>query len=99
LNRNAHIYRSESLHQDTFLDPSQLLDSDFMPSKLPDKVLSLVRRPNRLLVAVCLFINGIVLTNAVLNDPYSGPDYAQHLRYVSTLARLHLPTPLESGEM
>lgn len=54
--------------------------------------------PNRVLLAVCLLINGIVLTNAVLNDPNSGPDYTEHLRYVSTLARLHLPTPLESGE-
>lgn len=53
---------------------------------------------HRVLVVVCLLINGIVLTNAILNDPYSGPDFGEHLRYVSTLAKLHLPTPLESGE-
>lgn len=53
---------------------------------------------NRILLIVCLLINGVVLTNAVLNDPNSGPDYTEHLRYVSALARFHLPAPLESSE-
>jgi hypothetical protein len=53
---------------------------------------------NPVLLAVCLLINGVVLTNAVLNDPNSGPDYTEHLKYISTLARFHLPTPLESAE-
>src|SRR3989442_10720394 len=55
-------------------------------------------RLDRVLLAVCVVINGIVLTNAVLNDPNSGPDYTDHLTYVSTLAELHLPRPLESAE-
>ena len=54
--------------------------------------------PNRALLAVCLLSNGIVLTNAILNDPDTGPDHSAHLAYVSTLARLHLPTPAESAE-
>jgi hypothetical protein len=52
----------------------------------------------RVLVGLCVVINGIVLTNAILNDPNTGPDYTEHLKYVSTLAKLHLPTPGESGE-
>ncbi len=55
-------------------------------------------RLNRVLLGVCLLINGVVLTNAILHDPNFGPDATHHLTYVATLAKLHLPTQLESAE-
>lgn len=55
-------------------------------------------RPNRILFGVCLLLNSVVLTNAVLNDPYVGPDSTEHLRYVTTLAEWQLPSPSDSGE-
>ena len=51
-----------------------------------------LNRINLLLIGICFLVNGIVLANAVLNDPDSGPDHTVHLSYISTIARLHLPT-------
>ena len=51
------------------------------------------------IVAAFLFINGLVLVNAVLHDPRVGYDSAQHLSYIKTLAaKGRLPTFAESGE-
>lgn len=53
---------------------------------------------DKTLVCVFVLLNGIVLANACLHDPGVGYDSAGHLRYVESLARLHLPTPQETHE-
>jgi 4-amino-4-deoxy-L-arabinose transferase-like glycosyltransferase len=50
------------------------------------------------LLVVFLCINGLVLCNAILHDPRIGYDAREHLRYISVLSHLRLPTPDESRE-
>jgi hypothetical protein len=55
-------------------------------------------RPDRVLLALYLLVNGLVLVNGVLYEPGLGYDAYQHERYVGTLARGQLPEPRDSRE-
>jgi hypothetical protein len=50
------------------------------------------------LVLLFLFINGVVLFNAVVHQPTVGYDAADHLKYIETLGRGRLPRPEDSAE-
>ena len=49
-------------------------------------------------VIAFVFVNGLVLFNAIRHDPKFGYDASQHLAYVKVLSGGHLPTPEQSAE-
>lgn len=52
-----------------------------------------------LLIGLFILINGLVLTNALIHDPRTGYDAADHLNYIKTLATTHaLPTCKDTGQ-
>src|SRR5262245_42265215 len=55
------------------------------------------RRDHRLLF-VFVIVNGLVLSNAIFHDPTIQYDGDGHLAYVAVLARLQLPSKMETGE-
>lgn len=54
--------------------------------------------PTRLLLAMAVVINLIVAVNALFHSPYVGYDLPEHLKNVSVVAELRLPTRLDSRE-
>ena len=67
------------------------------PLRLP-ACFSIAGRPCPPLILLFLFINGLVLLNALLHDPQVGYDAHHHLRYLSALASGRLVTPEDSSE-
>lgn len=55
-------------------------------------------RINKILVIIFLFINGIVLFNAICHHPYIGYDAGGHLKYIKVLSEFRLPTPRDTHE-
>jgi hypothetical protein len=53
---------------------------------------------DRLLLALFLAVNGLVLVNTVLHNPAVQYDAGNHRSYIQAVAQLHLPTPEESRE-
>ena len=55
-------------------------------------------RVDATLVLLVLLINGVVLVNARLHDPFVGYDARAHFRYIETLSQGRLPTRAETFE-
>lgn len=57
-----------------------------------------VKGLNKPLLVVFLSLNSLVTLNACLHDPFVGYDVGEHLKYIETLGKLHLPTVTETAE-
>src|SRR5574341_960532 len=56
-------------------------------------------RLDRILLAIYLLINALVLINALLHNPYNGYDAHDHINYIEALAsHWRLPTKAETGQ-
>lgn len=56
-------------------------------------------RPNWPVIVLFALINGLVMANAVLQDPRQGYDAADHLNYIKTLAVKHtIPSCTDTGQ-
>lgn len=51
-----------------------------------------------ILLAILIAMNGMVLLNACLHNPFIGYDAGSHINYMMTLAHGRLPTPADSNE-
>ncbi len=56
-------------------------------------------RPNWPVLTLFILINGLVFANAILHDPYTGYDAADHINYIKTLAtKRALPSCKETAQ-
>ena len=53
---------------------------------------------NKPLLVVFISLNSLVVLNACLHDPAVGYDVGEHLKYIETLGKMHLPTVTETAE-
>ena len=53
---------------------------------------------NKSLLVVFISLNSLVVLNACLHDPTVGYDVGEHLKYIETLGKMHLPTVTETAE-